>query len=78
MNTMFNNNAFGTAALQNPNAEGMGVSTLTPLTNATGATVAYLTANPNARLIQGAPEFSPASIGVVSCYLTPITSTLRP
>jgi hypothetical protein len=55
LNTMFNNNAFGTAALQNPNATGSGVSMLTPLANAQGATVAYLTANPNARFIQGAP-----------------------
>jgi hypothetical protein len=55
MNTGFNSNAFGTRALFNPENEGTAVSQLAPLMNSQGATVAYLTTNPNARFIQGAP-----------------------
>jgi hypothetical protein len=55
LNTGFNNNAFGTRALVNTGATGRDVSALSPLTNAQGATVAYLVNNPNAGFFQSAP-----------------------
>jgi hypothetical protein len=55
LNTAFNNNAFGTRAFVNTGTTNMNVSTLSPLTNATGATVAYLVSNPNAGFFQSAP-----------------------
>jgi len=54
VNSAFNNNAYGTRALVNPEGTDMNIARLTPLTNSQGATVGYL-ANPNARFTQSAP-----------------------
>lgn len=55
LNTSFNNNAFGTRAIVNPNASGGAISGVSPLTNSAGATVAYLVNDPGARFFQGGP-----------------------
>jgi hypothetical protein len=55
INAGLNANALGTRAIFNPNGTAGIGSGVTPLTNAQGATVAYLINNPTAQFIQGGP-----------------------
>jgi hypothetical protein len=55
LNTGLDGNPFGTGVFVNPNGAGGTASGSTPLTNSSGAVVAFLATNPNAQFVSGGP-----------------------